>query len=125
MDVATAGGNFADRLHELGVGCFLQQVAVRAGAKRLADIGRVVLHREHEHFRVGSGCGDLGQCFDPVSPRHDNVEEEDVRLSDPYLLDCLVGVRGLSNHSQVRFGLEKTSQARTDERVVVAELNVD
>ena len=45
------------RLDDLGVGGLLQHVAARTGVERLADVARVVLHREHRApSRAATAC---------------------------------------------------------------------
>ena len=54
MDVTPAARDLSHRLHELGVGRLLEHVAARAGGEGLTHVGRVVLHREHQHLALST-----------------------------------------------------------------------
>ena len=125
MDVAPAGGDLADGGDELRVRGLLQQVAVRAGAERLADVARVVLHREHEDPRLRRSLQDLRRCVEPAPARHDDVEEHDIRLVEARLAHGFLGVAGLVLDADVLLGLEQQTQAGADERVVVDDQDTD
>ena len=58
----------------------LSEVAGRACRECLAHVGRVVLHREHQHPGLRSGGEQVGERVDAVAPRHDDVEQHHVRL---------------------------------------------
>ena len=78
---------------DLGVGRLLEHVAARAGLERLADVARVVLHREHEHLRVGHGLQERGHALDPALAGHDDVHQHDVGLVLDRLEDGALRVR--------------------------------
>ena len=74
VDITAAGYDVLNRLHELGAGRLLQEVAVCTGGERLANVARVVLHREDEDSCAGR-CGDqVGNGRNPTTSRHDDVE---------------------------------------------------
>ena len=66
VDVAPAAGDLAHRGDDLGVGRLLEDVAARARRERLADVARVVLHREDEHLRVRRLLEHVGGRLDPA-----------------------------------------------------------
>ena len=70
----TPADNFADGCHEFGVGTFLEQIATGSGIECLADVLRVVLHREHEHLRLGPLLEDLRHGRDPALVGHHHVD---------------------------------------------------
>ena len=53
MDVLAAGRNLLDRLHEVGAGRLLHEVAAGTRGECLPDVPRVVLHREDEDAGLG------------------------------------------------------------------------
>ena len=73
MDITTAADNLADGRNEFGVGTFFEQIATGSGLERLAHVSRVVLHREHEHLRLGPLLQDLRHSRDPALVGHHHV----------------------------------------------------
>ena len=118
MHVAPARRDLAHRLHDLGVGRLLQHVAARAGGERLADVRRIVLHREHQHPPLR--CLDhVGAGFETRAPRHDDVEEHDIGLLEPRRADTRVAVARLTDDLDVLLAVEQEPQARSDNCVIV------
>src|SRR5712691_13117172 len=119
MDVLTAGGRLAHGADDLGVRSLLEHVAARARREGLAHVTRVVLHREHEHLRLGRFLEELRQRFDPALARHHDVEQHDVGLVRPHLEDRFTRVARLADDLEVVLGVEEHAQARADDGVVV------
>ena len=69
MDVSPARGDLADRRDDLRVGGLLQHVPARADRERLADVPRVVLHREDEDLQLGLLVEQLRYSFEPALAR--------------------------------------------------------
>ena len=111
-----------DRTHgaeQLFVGGLLQQIAARALLERLAHVGGVVVHREHENRRLRSGPLDFGRDLETAAPRHRDVKQDHVGLveaCDPHRFLCATG---FVFDGDVGFGVEEQTQAGTDKRVVV------
>ena len=68
MDVALAGCDGPHRADDLRVGRLLEHVAARPGLERLAHVAGVVLHRQHEHLRLGTACSSAGMPSIPLLP---------------------------------------------------------
>ena len=124
MHVAPTRSDLAHRLHDLGVGRLLQHVAARAGGERLANVRRIVLHREHQHASLG--CIDhLGAGFETRAPRHDDVEEHDIGLLEARCEDTAVAVARLPDHLDVVLAVEQEPQACSDDCVIVDDEDAD
>ena len=119
MHVPLARRDRADRADDLGVGGLLQHVAARTRVERLAHVARVVLHREHEHLRVGHRLQQRRHALDPALARHHHVEQHDVGLVLDRLEDRPLGVRRLADRLDVLLRVEHAPQAGPDDRMVV------
>ena len=124
MDVAPARRDLAHRLHELRVGRLLEHVAARPGAERLAHVGRIVLHREHQHAPLRRR-DDLGARLDAGAAGHDDVEQDDVGLLEPGRADPVVTVARLADDLDVVLAIEQEAQAGADDRVIVDDENAN
>ena len=125
MDVALAGRDRPDGVHDLGVGGLLEHVAARAGVERLAQVARVVLHREHEHLCLRSVLPQRRDDLDPALAGHHDVQQHDVRLLLQRLEDGSLGVRRLADGLDVRLGVEHAAQAAAHDGVVVDDEHTD
>jgi len=82
---------------------------------------RVVVHRQHHDAGVGSLATDLAQGPEPVSIRHAQIEEADVRLPRHDRLDCGTPRRRLT-HDLDALGVGQCgAQATQDEAMVVGD----
>ena len=118
MHVAPTSCDLSHRLDELRVGRLLEHVAARACGERLANVRRIVLHREHQHPSLRR-LDDLGAGLEPGAPRHDDVEEHDIRLLEARYPHAAVTVARLADHLDVVLAVEQEPQARSHHGVVV------
>ena len=125
MDVAPPARDLAHRLHDLRVGRLLEHVAARARRERLAHVPRVVLHREHQHLRVGRLLQHRRRRLDPALPGHDDVHQDHVRLVRARLEDGVADVARLADDLDVVLGLEHAAQAGADDGMVVDDQHAD
>ncbi len=126
MDVAAAAGDLADSRDDLDVGRLLEHVAARAGGERLADVARVVLHREDEDLRLGPlSCSSVGITSRPSAVRHHDVHQDHVGLQRPRLEDRLTAGAGLADRLDVVLAREQQADAGADDRVVVDDQHPD
>jgi hypothetical protein len=125
MNVATACGDFADGSDDVGVGCFFEDVAGGAGSERLAHVAGVVLHREHEHLRLGRVLQHIGDGLDTALPRHDDIHQDDVGLLGPRLEDGLLRVTGFADYLDPLFGVEHVPEPAPDNSVVIDDQDAD
>ena len=121
VEIPAPVGDDVDRLDELRAGRILEDVAARARGECTTHVHGVLLHREHERLRRGSGAKDVGQRVDPASPGHHDVEQDDIGRRRTGQLDRLTGVRRLADDHEVRLALEQLSQPGANERVVIAQ----
>ena len=126
VDVAAAAGDLADRRDDLGVRRLLEHVAARAGRERLADVARVVLHREHEHLRVGLLVQQLsGSASSPLCSGMTTSSRITSGFSARASKTASRGVAGLADRLDVLLGLEQQPQAGADDGVVVDDQHAD
>ena len=102
MHVAAAAGDVADRGDDVGVDGLLEDVAGGAGVERLADVARVVLHREDQHLRLGRVVQHVRDRLDARLPGHDDVHQDHVGLRRARLEDGVPRVAGLADDLDVR-----------------------
>jgi hypothetical protein len=119
VDVAPAGCHLAHRLHELGVGRLLEHVIGGAGRECLADVTRVVLHREDEHLRVRRLVQQEWRRVDPRLAGRHHVQQDHVRLQRPHLEHGLLGAAGLADDLDVGLRIQQEPEPGADDRVVV------
>ena len=119
MNVTAATGDLPDRRDDLDVGGLLQDVAACAGRERLADVARVVLHREDEDLRLGALVEQRRDRVEAVSVGHDDVHQDHVGLQGARLEDRLSSRARLADRLDVGLLLEQEPDSRADDRVVV------
>ena len=68
-----------DRPDEVLIGLALEHVARRAGLQRLEQVAVVVVHREHQHARVGQMRADRPGGLKAGHARHPDIEDAQVR----------------------------------------------
>ena len=125
VHVPAAARDLANRRHDLGVRCLLQDVAAGARRKGLADIARLVLHREDEHLSIRVLVLELRERLQAGLVRHDDVEQDHVGLQGPGLEDGVAGIAGLAHRLEVVRRLEQQPQAAAHHRVVVDDEHPD
>ena len=125
MQVLVSGRDLAHGGEQFLVGRLFQQVAGRALGERLMHVGGVVVHREDEDRRLGRGPLDLGRSLETAGPRHRDVKQNDVGLVHARHPHRLLGATRFVFDRDIRFGVEKATQARTDKRVVVNDQDAD
>src|SRR5207342_3536326 len=103
----------------------LQHIAGGPRGERLADVGRVVLHRQHEDAGVGRLDPDLGGGIDAARPGHDDVEQHDVGLELARHPHGLLPIARLADCLEVVLALEEESEARPYDSVIVDDQDPD
>ena len=119
VHVAAAAGDLADRGDDLGVGRLLEHVAARADGERLADVARVVLHREHEHLDALVLVQQRRHDVEAAPVGHRHVHQHQVGIDRARLEDRLARGAGLADDLDVLLALEQQPQPGADDRVVV------
>ena len=94
-------------------------VAARPRRECLTDVARFVLHREDEHLHIRALVHELGKDVEAGLLRHDDVEQNHVRLQRPRLEDRIAGVARLAHRLEVVLRVEQESQASPNHGVVV------
>ena len=107
IDMSASACHLANRRDDFGVGRLLQHVAGRAGGERLAHVARIVLHREHEHLRLGPLPEQRSRRLDPVQAGHQQVHQDDVRLELSIEGEGIEAVGGLAHDIDVRLGVQQ------------------
>jgi hypothetical protein len=115
----------ADRAQQLDVGGLLDDVAGRAGQERGAQVGRVVVHREHEHAGARRGQPQLLDRLSEAGSGHGEVEQHDIGRGRPGGADRLGAVPGLADRFHVGLGVDEQLQAGSENGVVVRDEDAD
>ena len=126
MDVAAAAGDLPDRGDELGVGRLLQHVAARAGRERLADVARIVLHREHQHLRPRARLQQRRaspRC--PLPPGMTTSISTTSGFARARLEDRVARRSPPRRRLDVLLGVEQEPQPRADDGMVVDDQDAD
>ena len=124
-DVAPAGVDLADRLHQLVARHALLQVTVGARLNRLLDVFIQLGCREHQHAHVRPGGAQRAQGLQPAHPGHAHIHQHDIGGIGPVFFDRLLAVLRLGHDGEVVVEAQHGGQAHPHHRMVIHEQDTD
>ena len=115
----------ADRARQVLSRAPLIHEAAGARPEHVQQLILLEVGAEHENPRAGVEGGDAAHGLETPDARHDEIDEHDVRLQGPGLLDRLFPRCRFAHHTQVGLAIEQRVQAGAHRPVVVSEQDVD
>ena len=125
LEVGAPGGGEVDGGDQLLVDGLLEHVAEHAALDRLARVGGLVLHRQHDDPGLRRRVPKLGHRVGARTARHVEVEHQDVGLVPAHVAKRAVDVAGLGHHLEPLLGVEQEAQGATDDGVIVGKNDLD
>ena len=122
---ASPAGDDPDRLQQVVGGGVLEEEPAGAGPECLVDVLVEVEGGQDEHARGAGPGGDPAGGLDAVEIRHADVHQHDLRTQPPRRLDHFFAVTRLSDHLQVRFGVQDDPEPGADKFLVVGDQDAD
>jgi hypothetical protein len=124
-DDGLAAVDHAHGLHEVVCGHVLEQEAGRPRAQRVDDVLVEVVRRQDQHAGRVAELVQPARRLDAVHARHPDVHEDDVGPQRPHLRQRDLAVGGLTDHLDVRLGLQDEAEAGAQQWLVVDQQDAD
>jgi hypothetical protein len=115
----------SERRQQLRVNGSFQHIARSASGEHGTQVGRVIMHRQDEHARVGTVSNDLLEGGKPARTRHREIHERHVRSRMARLLNGPRAVSGFSHHFHVGLGTEQHLQPGAENGVIIDDQDPD
>jgi hypothetical protein len=94
-------------------------VTVGPGFSRLLFHLLSIMHRKHNNLGFGRHSADFRRAFQAVHDRHADIEDNDVGMHFPDLLDGFLAVRSFSADTEIAFLGENAAYTAADKFVIV------
>ena len=120
-----AGANAPDRVEQFQVRHSLNQVGLRSGGDRFANVLVALIGSEHDHGAFGPFRLDRANCLYTAHLGHSQIHQDHVRPVHTKLLDRLPAVRCLCDELHVRLSGEQLGNPVAEERMVIDGENAD
>jgi hypothetical protein len=124
-DDGLAPVDHAHGLDEVVGGHVLEQEAGRTSPQRVDDVLVEVVRRQDQHAGRVAELVEPARRLDAVHARHPDVHEDDVGPQRPHLRQRDLAVGGLTDHLDVRLGLQDEAEAGAQQRLVVDQQDAD
>jgi signal transduction histidine kinase len=125
VEQGLTGRDLADRVDEIHGPDLLEDVSRRTGHDGVEQCLVVGVGREHQAMNGRHPAADLTADLDTVAIGQADIEHRDIRVRHRQSPQGLLGGPGLGHDLHVTGGLEKLTQATTDDLVVVEQEHLD